>query len=107
MVTYFRATLPVLIPLMSHPSFKFEDFARRQPDSPLVTLRRELMAFMIKEKREGRIGGVDPGAAALVVWSTANTIAFFERLGAHDGEMPASIIRAAVQCLWSGMSPDK
>ena len=106
MVDYFRTLMPVLIPLMSHPSFRFEDFAKRQPDSPLVTLRRQLIEFMIREKRDGRIGAVDPGAASLVIWSTAHTVAFFERLGAHDGVMPAAIIRASVQCLWTGMKPD-
>jgi hypothetical protein len=90
---------------MSHPSFRFEDFARRQPDSPLVALRRQLMAFMIREKYAGRIGDVDPGAAALVIWSAAHTVAFFEQLGAHDGTMPDAIIRASVQCLWGGMKP--
>ena len=105
LVDYFRLMLPVLIPLMSHPSFRFEDFARRQPDSPLVTLRRKLMQFMADEKDAGRVGAVDPGAAALVIWSTANTVAFFEHMGAHDGKMPNSIIRAAVECLWRGMAP--
>jgi AcrR family transcriptional regulator len=105
MVGYFQSTLPVLLPLMSHPSFRFEEFARRQPDAALVTLRRELMQFMIQQKRDGRIGTVDPGAAALVIWSIANTVAFFEQLGAHDGKMPESIVRAAVECLWTGMKP--
>lgn len=107
MLDYFRALMPVLIPVMSHPSFVFEEFARRQPDSPLATLRRQLMEFMIREKRAGRIGQVDAGAASLVIWSTANTIAFFERLGAHDGVMPEAVIRAAVQCLWTGIKPDE
>ena len=106
MVDYFRTLMPVLIPLMSHPSFRFEDFARRQPNSPLVTLRRQLMEFMLREKGSGRIGAVNPGAAALVIWSTAHTVAFFERLGAHDGQMPVSIIRASVECLWTGIKPD-
>ena len=106
MVGYFRSTLPVLLPLMSHPSFRFEEFARRQPDAALVTLRRELMQFMVQQKRDGRIGTVDPGAAALVIWSIANTVAFFEQLGAHDGKMPEAIVRAAVECLWTGMKPE-
>ena len=106
LVDYFRELLPVLIPLMSHPSFRFEDFAHRQPDSPLVVLRRQLLAFMIREKYAGRIGAVDPSAAALVMWSTAHSVAFFEQLGAQDGEMPAAIIRASVQCFWGGMKPE-
>src|SRR5271157_6000965 len=94
MLEYFRLLMPVLI----HPSFVFEEFARRQPDSALVVLRRQLMEFMIREQRAARIGPVDPGAAALVVWSTAQTIAFFEALGAHDGAMGDAIVRAAVEC---------
>ncbi|HME06622.1 MAG TPA: TetR/AcrR family transcriptional regulator [Bryobacteraceae bacterium] len=107
MLEYFRLLMPVLIPVMTHPSFVFEEFARRQPDSALVVLRRQLMEFMIREQRAARIGPVDPGAAALVVWSTAQTIAFFERLGAHDGAMGDAIVRAAVECLWKGMKPER
>lgn len=107
MVEYFRALMPVLIPLMSHPSFRFEDFARRQPDSPIVVLRRQLVAFMIREKYAGRIGDVDPGAAALSIWASAHFVAFFEHLGAHVGQIPEALIRASVQCLWSGMKPQE
>src|ERR1019366_9961665 len=50
MLDYFRATLPVLITLISHHSFRFEDFARKHPDSPLVTLRRDIGHFMVREQ---------------------------------------------------------
>jgi AcrR family transcriptional regulator len=106
MIDYFRSTLPVLIPLMSHPSFRFEEFAKRHPDAPLVTLRRQLVDFVVQEQRAGRIAAVDPGAAALVVWSTAHTIAFFEHLGAHGGKFEPRMIRAAVACLWEGLAPE-
>ena len=105
MVEYSRATLPVLLPLMMHPGFRFEEFAERHPDSPMFLLRRELVRFFIEEQRTGRIGGVDPGAAALLVWSTANSIAFFERLGAHGGQFDPEMIRKTVRCLWDGIGP--
>ncbi len=105
MIDYFRSTLPVFIPLMSHPSFRFEEFARRHPDSPMVTLRRRLVQFVVEEQRAGRIGAVDPGAAALLVWSTAHSVAFFELLGAHGGRFDPRIIRATVRCLWTGLAP--
>ena len=105
MLDYFRATLPVLITLMSHPSFRFEDFARKHPDSPMVTLRREITHFMLEERMAGRIGMVDPGAAALMAWSTAHTIAFFEHMGAHGGRFDAHIIEATLQCAWHGLAP--
>lgn len=107
MMDYCRATLPVLLPLMSHPAFRFEEFATRHPDSPFNVLRRELFEFFVREQRAGRIGAVDPGAAALLVWATAQTVPFFERLGAHGGQFPPEIVRAAVRCLWDGLAPGR
>jgi AcrR family transcriptional regulator len=105
MIDYFRATLPVLIPLMSHPAFSFEVFSERHPDSPMFELRREITQFMMRQKAAGSIGDVDPGAAALVVWSTAHTVVFFERLGAHYGRFGDEIVRKTVRCFWDGLAP--
>ena len=105
MLEYSRIMLPVLTPLTTHPSFRFEEFADRNPQSPLFTLRRELTAFFIREKQANRIGDVHPGAAALLVWSTAHSIAFFESLGAHGGKFEPEIVRATVRCMWNGMAP--
>jgi AcrR family transcriptional regulator len=105
MLDYCRATLPVLLPLMLHPSFSFEVFAERHPDAPMLELRRQITLFMVQQKNAGRIGDVDPGAAALVVWSTANSIAFFERLGAHHGRFGDEMVRKTVRCFWNGLAP--
>lgn len=107
MIDYFRATLPVMLPLMSHPAFRFEEFAKRHPESAMNVLRRELVQFFVREQRAGRIGAGDPGAAALLVWSTAHSIPFFERLGAHGGQFPPEIVRRMVRWLWEGMSPER
>jgi AcrR family transcriptional regulator len=96
---YFRQTLPAFLPLLAHPSFRFEEFAARNPDTPLAVLRRELTQFT------ARLGSPSPGAAALLIWSVANTIAFFERLGAHGGKLPDPVIEDAVQTLWNGLRP--
>ena len=105
MLEYCRETLPVLLPLMMHPAFRFEEFAQKHPDSPMTALRRELTAFMVQQKQAGAIGDVDPGAAALLVWGTAQTVAFFERLGAHGGRFDAEMIRRTVRCMWRGLDP--
>jgi len=107
MIDYFRATLPILLPLMAHPKFRFEEFASRHPDSPMLVLRRELVEFFVREQRAGRMGLVDPGGAALVLWSTAHAIPFFERLGAHEGRFPDWIVRATVGSIWTGLAPGK
>ncbi len=95
MTGYFRASMPVLVPLLAHPGFEFEAFARRHPDAPLDVLRREVVRFFAGERQAGRIGPADPGAAALVVFSVAQSVAFFERMGAHGGRMPDAIVDAA------------
>ena len=103
MVDYFRDSMPVLLPLLSHPGFEFEAFARRHPDSPLTALRRGLVAHFARERAAGRIGDVEPGAAALLVFSLAESVAFFERLGAHGGRMPDAILEQAIEALWRGL----
>ncbi|MGA2578015.1 MAG: helix-turn-helix domain-containing protein [Bryobacteraceae bacterium] len=105
MIDYFRDTLPVLLPLMSHPAFRFEEFASRHPDSPMLLLRRQLVEFLVKEQRAGRLGPVDPGAAALLIWSAAHSIPFFERLGAHGGKFDPKLVRAMLRALWDGLDP--
>jgi AcrR family transcriptional regulator len=105
MIEYFRATLPVLLPLMSHPAFEFEEFAKSHPDSPMLGLRRQLVEFFAREQAAGRIGAVNPGAAALLVWSTAHSIPFFERLGEHGGQFSSEIVKATVRCIWDGLAP--
>src|ERR1019366_7826967 len=68
MIDYFRDTLPVLLPLMSHPAFRFEEFAKRHPDSPMLLLRRQLVEFLVREQRAGRLGAVGPGAGGLLLF---------------------------------------
>jgi hypothetical protein len=106
MIDYFRDTLPVLLPLMSHPAFRFEEFAKRHPESPVLLLRRQLVEFLVRERSAGRLGAVDPGAAALLIWSTAHSIPFFERLGAHGGQFDPKLVREMVRALWDGFDPD-
>ncbi|HTT64996.1 MAG TPA: helix-turn-helix domain-containing protein [Bryobacteraceae bacterium] len=105
MIEYSRDTLPVLLPLMSHPAFRFEEFAKRHPDSPMFLLRRQLVEFLARERQAGRLGAVDPGAAALLIWSAAHAIPFFERLGAHGGHFDPKIVRRMVRALWDGFDP--
>jgi AcrR family transcriptional regulator len=105
MIDYFRDSMPVLLPLLSHPGFEFESFARRHPDSPLTALRRGLVAFFVRERDAGRLGSIDPAAAALLVFALAESTAFFEQMGAHGGRMPDAILERAIDALWRGLAP--
>jgi len=105
LLDYFRDSMPVLLPLLSHPGFEFEEFARRHPDAPLSALRSGLTAFFVRERRAGRIGPIDPGAAALLVFALAESVAFFEKLGAHGGRMPDVVLERTLEALWRALAP--
>jgi hypothetical protein len=90
---------------MSPPVFQFEEFSRRHPDSPLSALRRGLVAFFAREREALRIGPVDAGASAMLVFALAQSVAFFERMGAHDGRMPDVVLERSIEALWQGLSP--
>ena len=94
MLDYFREAVPVLLPLVSHPAFRFEEFAMRNPDSPLVTMRREVMGYFTA------IGAVDPAASALLLMSAVYGVAMFERLGAHQGKMPQRFVLRMFERIW-------
>jgi AcrR family transcriptional regulator len=105
LIDYFRDSMPVLLPLLSPPVFQFEEFSRRHPDSPLSALRRGLVGFVAREREALRLGPVDPGAAALLVFALAQSVAFFERMGAHDGRMPDVVLERSIEALWQGLAP--
>ncbi len=105
LIDYFRSVVPVLLPLMTHPAFRFDSFLKRHPESGLPVLLRELTGFLAAKRERGEIGEVDPGAAALLLISTAHSIAIFEKLGAHGGTMPRNVVHQSALCLWEGLRP--
>jgi AcrR family transcriptional regulator len=94
MLRYFQDAVPVLLPLVSHPAFKFEEFAMRNPESPLVTMRRDVMGYF------NAIGAVDPAASSLLLMTSVYGLAMFERLGAHGGQMPPQFVRRMLERIW-------
>lgn len=73
MIDYFRETLPVLLLLMSHPAFRFEEFAKRHPESPMLLLRRQAIGGVPgarAARRKARRGRPRSGGAANLVHSS-------------------------------------
>ncbi|MBX9601860.1 MAG: TetR/AcrR family transcriptional regulator [Bryobacteraceae bacterium] len=96
---YYRAALPVMEPLMSHPAFQMEEFARRHPSSPMVAMRWQMVRFFTINRVP------DPSAAALLLLGAMRSVATYERLGAHGGKFPTELILRALRCLWEGVDP--
>ncbi len=106
LVEYFRETVPVMGPLMTQSEFRFEEFARRHPESSLVMLRHDLMMLLTEEQQCGNLAPGPVGPMALLIISIGQTIAVFEHLGTHDTRFSDEFIRAASESLWRGLAPD-
>lgn len=106
MLEYFRELVPVLIPLISHPSFDFEKFVQRHPESPLGKLRAGLITYLNELHSRGEIRGDNLRMAGLTLFAALHSLAIFERLGVHGGEFDKEAVRGIVQSLWTGLAPD-
>jgi len=99
LLDYFRGLAEVLLPLLSYPEFRFEDFARRHPDSVLAALRRQAMAYF------QATGASDPAASALLLISSLFGVVMFEKLGAHGGVMPDDLVQRMLERIGQSHAP--
>jgi AcrR family transcriptional regulator len=105
MLVYFRELFPILLPMMSHPEFEFEDFARRHPDAPLHRLRTGLVEMLQRMQDRGELGPQPVLPVALMLFASLHSLAIFERLGAHGGSFDEATVRAMVRSFWRGLAP--
>ncbi|MDH5589910.1 MAG: TetR/AcrR family transcriptional regulator [Gemmatimonadota bacterium] len=106
LLDYFRRLDAILVPLVSHPDFDFEEFAARHPRSPLNRLRFELRDAVAARVTAGEMDG-DPNMTALTLFTTMHSLAFMERLGAHGGRFEDEVVRMMVRTLWDGVAPGR
>lgn len=105
MLGYFREIQPIMLALAAHPGFDYEDYARRHPDSPLTQVREGLMSYLSEQANRGAVNPANIRAAGLVFVATLNSLAFFERLGAHGGHFDDHFLDEIVQTIWAGLKP--
>jgi AcrR family transcriptional regulator len=107
MLEYFREFVPILLPLITHPSFDFEKFAHKHPDSPFGRMHRGLVEYFEAQRARGAIAGENVEATALTLFAALHCLAILERVGAHGGRFDDGVIRAMVRGLWTGLAPKK
>ena len=105
MLAYFRELMPILLPLMTHPSFDYEDFVKRHPESPLTLLREGLMDYLTHEAEAGRVRPENIGPSGLTLVATMHSLALFEKLGVHDGHFDERMLKDIVRSIWQGLEP--
>ena len=105
MMEYFRDLVPILLPLMTHPSFDFERSVEQYPDAPLNRMRRGLMEYLETQRELGNIVAGNVGSAALTLFAALHSLAIFERLGVHGGVFDEATVRSVARSLWRGLAP--
>ena len=101
-LSYFREVMPVLLPLVSHPGFDYEEFIQRYPESPLNQLVGGLQAWLAYLEERGIVlAAVAPSVAILVVGTMAS-LAMFEKIGVHGGNTDEALVREIARTIWRG-----
>lgn len=105
MLAYFRELMPILLPLVTHPSFDYEDFVKRHPESPLTLVREGLMEYLTRQAQAGKVRPEDIGPSGLTLVATLHSLALFEKLGVHGGHFDDEMVRGIVRSIWHGLKP--
>ncbi len=106
---YFREAMPVLLQLVTHPSFKLTDLAERESRLPLHGLGEAIAACLERHRALGSITSDHARiqAATLTLLSALHSLALFERMGIHGGSFPDPAVRNVVDLLIAGLAPRK
>lgn len=104
---YFRSLVPILVPLAITPSFRFEEFRKRYPDSPLEKLTVGLMKVLEDACQKKEIDCPDVGSVVLNLLSSTCGLALFERMGVHNGNFNRDTIRNLSIHVFRSIAPKK
>jgi AcrR family transcriptional regulator len=102
---YFRTAIPLILPLISQPTFGAVALPRNFHNNPATNLLNAVAAHFRSEDARGRLSAPEPMAAAGALVSALHSIALFEIMGFHDGTMPKASVRSLVDAFWRGLEP--
>ena len=106
---YFREAMPVLLQLVTHPSFNLAELADRGTRMPLHRLGEAVAACLERHRGQGTITADSDRvqAAALTLLATLHSLALFERMGVHGGSFPDLAVKNIVGLIAAGLAPEK
>lgn len=106
---YFRDAMPVLLQLVTHPSFNLTELADRESRLPLHGLGEAIAACLEQHRAQGSItsDAARVQAATLTLLSTLHSLALFERMGVHGGSFPDAAVRNIVSLIVAGLASEK
>jgi AcrR family transcriptional regulator len=104
---YFRVAIPMVIPLVSHPSFTAADVQRNFDTNAANQLAHAIARYLREQHAAKRLTVKDPLAAAGILVAALHSIALFELMGFHGGAMPKKGVHALVDALWHGLKNEQ
>ena len=102
---YFRAIMPTLLRITTHPAFDRESFFGRDSSIVELDMLPRLIAYITAAQSAGRMRADDPRPSAGVLIAALHSLALFEVMGIHGGRMEEPAVRAMVRSLWYGLAP--
>jgi AcrR family transcriptional regulator len=107
LMDYYRDLMPLLVLLITHPSFDHDQFLDRHPHMPTETLQVRVVTFLTARQEAGELIAPHPEAFAETLIAALHSFALMEQLGAHGGRMGEEKIKNSVRALWAGLSIEK
>jgi AcrR family transcriptional regulator len=105
---YFREAMPVLLQLVTHPSFNLAELHDRESRLPLRRLSEAVSACLERHRTSGSINDAKlVPVATLTLLSTLHSLALFERMGIHGGSFPDAAVRNIVGLIVAGLATGK
>ena len=106
---YFRAAMPVLLQLVTHPSFRLAELADRGARLPLHQLGDAVTACLARHRAAGTIAATagQLQTLTLTLLATLHSLALFERMGVHGGAFPDQAVKNIVGLLTAGLLAKK
>ena len=101
-LAYFRETMPLLLPLVNHPSFDPQQFFHGEAPASLQSWIEELGRFLAAQHTSAAAGENIRGAATLLT-SALFGVALIDTAGIHGAPLGDDAIRGMVKALWDGV----
>ena len=101
-LAYFREAMPLLLPLVTHPSFDPERFFHHEAPASLQGWIEALVRFLDAQRSDGATP-IDSRGAATLLTSSLFGVALIDTTGIHKDPLPETAIRAMVRALWDGI----
>ena len=104
-LAYFRASIPRMLPLITHPAIGIDELLNRFGESPASALSSAIAEYIAEQHDNGAIHAPQPLAVAGLIVATMHSVVLFELMGLHEGAIPGIAVTAMLDTLWFGIAP--